>query len=426
MFNYARSDTHFLLYVYDNMRNELIEKSDPSQPEGDLIKVVMNKSKEESLQRYERPIYDVQSGTGPLGWSGMLYRTPALFNREQFAVFRAVHQWRDTLARQEDESVHVVMPKHVLFNIAREMPMDMPSLLRCSHPMSQMFQQRKKDLLGVIKHAKLIGATGPEMKNFISVGQPGTTDHVGKANEAKRIQVFADAGGANRAIEQSSRSDSTARAQVSRFWGPTVLDDVPSPMSKVQFSDEQLQLALPIPQLTAEVFEDHKARGKVAASSADAGARAEHQYVKVRKPTEDHVFVVKQAGGSRKRKAFDLGNPWKRDSTEENGKVSDDLPIATNAEQQDSVGAKRRWTKEEKQQRKLEHKRQKPTGPAENEASGEVESFDYASAPSVLHAKHSINGRMEGINPYAKATDAPKGMRRTQKEVTGRSFTFKA
>ena len=159
MFNYARSDTHFLLYIYDNLRNELIEKSDSSQPDGNLIEVVMNNSKEEALQRYERPLYDPQRGLGAMGWYNMLCRTPALFSREQFAVFRAVHQWRDKIARQEDESLHHIMPKHVLYSIAREMPLDMPSLLGCSHPMSNIFQKRKKDLLGVIKNAKMVGAT---------------------------------------------------------------------------------------------------------------------------------------------------------------------------------------------------------------------------------------------------------------------------
>lgn len=426
MFNYARSDTHFLLYAYDNLRNELIEKSGSSQPEGDMIEVVMNKSKEESLQRYESPRYDVQGGAGAMGWFTMLYRTPALFNREQFAVFRAVHQWRDALARQEDESVHVVMPKHVLFNIAREVPMDMPSLLGCSHPMSKIFQKRKKDLLEIIKHAKSVGPTGPEMKNLMSVGQFDSNDHVVKANEVKRTQISTNVGTADRAVEQSSRSDSMARAKVSHFWGPTVFVDVSSPMPKVQLNDDKLQLALPMPELTAEVFEDHKATGKIAALMAhvDAGTRAEHQYARDKKTKEDDNFIVKQLGGSGKRKAVHLENASEPVSTEEDDKVLRASHIEAKVEQHQSVDAKPCRTKEEKQQRKLERKRQKAIGSAEKEGSKEVEPFDYASAPSVLHAKHNVNGRTEGVNPYTKASDAPKGMRKLQKEVAGKSFTF--
>lgn len=428
MFNYARSDTHFLLYIYDNMRNELIQKSDPSQPEGDLIELVMKDSKEESLQRYERPRYDVQSGSGAMGWSNMLYRTPALFNREQFAVFRAAHQWRDALARQEDESVHAIMPKHVLFNIAREMPLDMPALLGCSHPMSRPFLKKKKDLLDVIKQARLAGVTGPDMKAFTSVAQPDFTGHVVKASEAERVlQISPNSGGADYAIGQSSRSDSLARVQMSRFWGPTVLGIAASSMYRIQFNDDMLRLALPLPQLTAEVFEDHKVIGKAAASVPQnyAGARAEHQFVKERKPRKDDIFVVRQIGGSGKRKASDLRTPPQRASTEEDGKVPNGSLLGVNAKQQDIVDAKPDRTKEEKHQRKLERKRQKIIDSAEKQAPEDAEPFDYASAPSVLHARHSGNGRIEGVNPYAKAADAPKGMRKTQKEIPGRSFTFK-
>ncbi|KAK4692847.1 exosome complex exonuclease RRP6, partial [Lecanoromycetidae sp. Uapishka_2] len=425
MFNYARSDTHFLLYIYDKMRNELIEGSGSSEPQGDLIEDVMNKSKEESLQRYERPKYDAQSGLGAMGWWQMLYRTPALFNREQFAVFRAVHQWRDTLARQEDESVHTVMPKHVLFNIAREIPMNMPSLLGCSHPVSRVFQKRKRDLLDVIKEAKSTGAAGPELKSFISTAHSGST---GRSQEAEpNVNATIKPGGADHALHRYRQNTSVARAEVSRFWGSTVLEDVSSPISKTQWNDDTLRLALPLPQLTAEVFEDQTAVRKAAASvpPVDSGAQAEHQYVKDGKRKEDDVFVVKQIGGSRKRKASHLDDPRELVCRDKDGEVPNGSPTNLNSEQQESFSAKPHRTKEEKRQRRLERKQQEALGSAKRELHEESEPFDYESAPSVLHAKSNMNGKVEAVTPYAKATDAPKGMQKTQKEIPGRSFTFK-
>lgn len=56
LFDYARADTHFLLYVYDKMRNELLEKSDLSDLEKNKIHDVQEKSKEYALQRYEHPV----------------------------------------------------------------------------------------------------------------------------------------------------------------------------------------------------------------------------------------------------------------------------------------------------------------------------------------------------------------------------------
>ncbi|CRK15972.1 hypothetical protein BN1723_010880, partial [Verticillium longisporum] len=45
MFYYARSDTHYLLYIFDRIRNELLDASDRSKPETDIIQQVLQKSK---------------------------------------------------------------------------------------------------------------------------------------------------------------------------------------------------------------------------------------------------------------------------------------------------------------------------------------------------------------------------------------------
>ncbi len=52
LFEYARADTHFLLYIYDNMRNELVEKSDFANSENNKVQDVLEKSKETALKRY--------------------------------------------------------------------------------------------------------------------------------------------------------------------------------------------------------------------------------------------------------------------------------------------------------------------------------------------------------------------------------------
>jgi len=129
MFFYARADTHFLLYIYDNMRNELIDRTNAEIAEENRIEQVLQKSKETSLLRYERVPYNAESGRGPGGWYPLLVKTPALLNNEQFAVFRAVHGWRDRVARTDDDSPAFVMPQHVVLSIAKLVPMDMIALL---------------------------------------------------------------------------------------------------------------------------------------------------------------------------------------------------------------------------------------------------------------------------------------------------------
>jgi len=64
MLKYARSDTHFLLYIYDNLRNALLDRSG-GKP--DLIRMVLSRSEETTLRTYEREVYDFDTGLGPWG-----------------------------------------------------------------------------------------------------------------------------------------------------------------------------------------------------------------------------------------------------------------------------------------------------------------------------------------------------------------------
>ena len=430
MFNYARSDTHYLLYIYDNLRNELIDKSSLSGTGENLVETVMRKSKEVAMQRYERPFYDFSRGSGSTGWYNMLRRTPALFNREQFAVFRAVHQWRDHIARQEDESVQSIMPKHVLYNIARETPMDMPSLLGCSHPMSKLFQQRKADLLGIIKRAKVQGTNEPDMRGLMQEIDPqiGQTIRVKEVAEALLVDNAKAHPQLFHPVEQN-RTALPLRSDKSHFWGPSVSNAVssePAPKS------EGHALALPLPQLTLEVFGDvnDSSPPREEGTQFNSGMPAQDQYVKARSLKKNNVFVLNNDGGSRKRKAGTYlegtETPWLQENKAISIGEETNMLLGLESESQ---------RKREKAERKAEKKRLKRlkkegANAAERHDDETAEAFDYVKAPSILHASQSVADRKaaasKGIDPYAKSMDAPKGMRKSKKETAGRSHTYKS
>ena len=433
MFNYARSDTHFLLYIYDMMRNELVEKSNPSQSNGDLIDYVIQSSKKESLQKYERPLYDEEHGTGPLGWYSMLQRTPALFNREQFAVFRAVHQWRDQVAREEDESLHTVMPKRVLYSIARETPTDMASLLGCSHPMSRAYQKRKSDLLDMVMRAKAAGAARRGMKNFLPISEyigPHAPQDGKSLNEKNAIY---DKGLASALTYLRPNIARSALMEMSAFWGPSMPITRQALDRNLHAAINNLDLALPLPELTAEVFIDTKA--KIDGNKKlqiDPGSRAENQTVEEGKPKGKGVFIIRESGGPRKRKAADAeyGPDPKTNGSGRNGSNEEEperLALEREGPETDKLRAER---KRERHERKLERKRLRHEKANQIEKSGKapgVEPFDYENAPSVLHASESKDGKTAAstsVNPYAKSLDAPKGMRKSKKESGGKSLTF--
>lgn len=141
MLDYARSDTHYLLYIYDNLRNALLDRGAsasrsasrsgspstalavtdtentptlPADPHA-FINEVHARSATTALRVHEREVYDAQGGTGSGGWDvlarkwnkGLLVAGADALGAAgalQRAMYRAVHAWRDAVAREDDES----------------------------------------------------------------------------------------------------------------------------------------------------------------------------------------------------------------------------------------------------------------------------------------------------------------------------------
>jgi exosome complex exonuclease RRP6 len=127
MIHYARSDTHFLLYIYDNLRNALLARAQTHPPSAtfpsttepppgrDLTHAyvfeVLRRSEETALRVYEKETYDSE-GFGPGGWNAIAkkWNKPLLTKAAgseggvQREVYKAVHAWRDRVAREDDES----------------------------------------------------------------------------------------------------------------------------------------------------------------------------------------------------------------------------------------------------------------------------------------------------------------------------------
>lgn len=125
MMNYARSDTHFLLYIYDELRNTLLERDNGGQNQ---IREVLNRSSYTAMRLYEKPQHHNEQGNGQAGWKSVLrqmkdhrgttfryegYGAPGdgwVWSRgeqgyKEERVYRRLHSWRDRVAREEDESL---------------------------------------------------------------------------------------------------------------------------------------------------------------------------------------------------------------------------------------------------------------------------------------------------------------------------------
>lgn len=151
MITYAQMDTHYLLYIYDRMRNELLEASNPDTK--NLIYAQMERSAQTSLRVYEKDIYDVENGMNSNGWAIALKKSKDILNDMNFSVFRALHHWRDITARKEDESLRIVMPMWVLFILARVMPTTIRDLIDCSRPVPNLIRSNAAEIIEIIRNS---------------------------------------------------------------------------------------------------------------------------------------------------------------------------------------------------------------------------------------------------------------------------------
>lgn len=392
MFDYARSDTHYLLYIYDCLRNALIEASTPKES---LIDYVQDRSKNEALQRYERPVYDAEKGQGAGGWYDLLSRNSnPVLSKEQFAVFRAIHQWRDEVARAEDEGWQCVFPKHMLFKLAQVMPLDMGTLLRTLSPMTPLTKNRAADLLATIKEAKAAGATGPEWRDIAPLPK-----HLPSA-------VAVDMEDVDFPIAE--------RYETSQFWGDVLQvqePSVPASYSAVA-SMQALRLSLPLPPMPATVTQAREKLGASATAQPSPAPKAAP--VPAPAPEEPKYFTVKDLGGPRKRKVTAVDTPSEEVSTPDDLAGPSDEPELTE--------------KEHKRLRK-EKKRAKKAAQSASQSEADSTPFDYTTADSILNvapaAVPSIHQKKKPFNPYAKALEAPSGARKQKRNDAGKSLTFR-
>lgn len=405
MFDYARSDTHYLLYIYDQLRNELI---DNSTPQDNLIDYVQERSKSEALQRYERPVYDAETGQGAGGWYDVLYRGSSLLSREQLSVFKAVHQWRDQTARTEDEGPQSVLSKRALFAIAYGMPTDQAALLKLASPVSPALRKRLTNLLKVIKEAKIAGADGPELHEVLGTGaakvmteRPVTTvpDELEIAPPSSEFQAIA------------------MRAGLSQFWGTTLERSEStnvSPYASLAASDT-LELSLPLPAAPINISDEPMRTGDDTAAVESTATTTPPS-----PEAPDQIFTVKQFGAPPKRKT--APNPVdSQPASSSSSSPSSPSDAAEDHSQSSSSSSSPAPTPKKKQKQK-----HNPNTATEN-----MIPFDYANADSVLQAapRPGNDGRnlprKPQFNPYAKSLNAPQGLRRVKKDMGGgRSLTF--
>lgn len=155
MVEYARTDTHYLLYIYDCVRLQLLDFNH-GQP--GLLQCVWNKSKDISLKKYVKPIFTEES------YLELQRKQKKSFNTQQLTAFRLLFAWRDKLARQEDESTGYVLPTHMLIKISEELPKEPQGIIACCNPVPPLVRQQVNELHLLVQQAREMPLLKAEME----------------------------------------------------------------------------------------------------------------------------------------------------------------------------------------------------------------------------------------------------------------------
>lgn len=129
---YARQDTHYLLYIYDQLRNELLKKANGQT---NLLLAVYQGSTEVCKKRYIKLVIR------PDTHLEMYRKSKRIFDNRQLYAFKELFLWRDKIARQEDESTGYVLPNHMMLQIAETLPREMQGILACCNPIPPLVRQ---------------------------------------------------------------------------------------------------------------------------------------------------------------------------------------------------------------------------------------------------------------------------------------------
>ncbi|KAF7505991.1 hypothetical protein GJ744_012338 [Endocarpon pusillum] len=428
MLEYARSDTHYLLFIYDNLRNLLLEAS---SPDNNLIDYVLQESKKEALQRYDRTAYDVEKGLGPVGWFAPLARRSIRFTPEQFAVYRAVHEWRDRTARALDESPMFIMSQGTLFAVAETMPTTVPALITATNPVSRATQTSSRELVEIIKRSKEVGRDGPTLADVMRENEAFLPRRRNPGKTAERASQDQGVAATLQMLNGNGSIDSSAdRSFTSRFWGTVGKSFVTTASRCIAPLNDAWRMVLPLPALSDDSFTVPAQPISVDEAVGVSTSSSPHLDRSGEKARADDVFILKELDKGSKRKAAeaDLDNDVVPSS-----KMTGELDANTDYS---PIGNYQKGASEARAEAKVrprEEKRRKKALGKEEDAIGDVltEPFDYANTGSILSAESDRQQRngsaaIRGeFNPYAKALDGPQGLKRARKETAGRSFTFK-
>jgi len=155
LMKYAREDTHYLLFIYDNLRNELTRHQLQHQQRIDDVDAcnkasllaVYEKSKQLCRKVFKKPVFNSQAFMN-------LCSSNSHLSVNQMKALASLYEWRDKWARQADESCEYVLKKHQMLKIAELLPREIHGILALCNPVSSIVETNLHQIHELIMQAR--------------------------------------------------------------------------------------------------------------------------------------------------------------------------------------------------------------------------------------------------------------------------------
>ncbi|ANB15721.1 exosome nuclease subunit RRP6 [Sugiyamaella lignohabitans] len=433
MLSYARSDTHFLLNIFDQLRNRLVAN--------DILHIVLKESREVAGQRYEYPGYG-HSIEDQCQSILIKYR----LSRSQQIVLRDLYEWRDNVARRADESQRFIVPNHFLVGLSISQPTTVAGILSVSSGVTSHVRASAVELAKIIESSKARIEDDLEEETQVSNDEPHMVSDVSTVEDYDQyIEKYEAVVERQKGLFSSSRIGSALeklRDTQSKFFtciiNPASLDPV-TYSKRSQMVRDRLDLYVSVPPDSdmSDIDIEGDLDEEIGVSSGvgtEANGETEVMETLETAVSEDNVNEssdIFESSDSNKRKD--------REVDIEEGAL---ITIKKKTKRSKRRKLKVLDEKEVEGDENLDGTRYEETDQSA-QSFGDVpfNAFDFKSAPAVLNkpqkavdkrklAKDKQRGRKDtssvAFNPYGDVSDAtPKGARRISRPSGGQTFTFK-
>ncbi|KAK8794410.1 hypothetical protein JH06_1619 [Blastocystis sp. subtype 4] len=188
MKKYAREDTHYLLYISDELRVLLVNESG----DRDLLEEVLKRSEELCKQAYQKPTVTVDTAIDMINkyhcFMYFTFRKSLVLNNTQRQVFVSLFLWRDTIAREADESPQYILPFVSLTKLAKSVPHTTADLPRLLHPVPVYVRSRAREVIDLIQQASEYSGSLEGLCDLVEEARVPKTEKEEEEEEVKEVK----------------------------------------------------------------------------------------------------------------------------------------------------------------------------------------------------------------------------------------------